>query len=348
MPTIPQSVIARAAAYFEPKASPRPATGGTSPLNEGGQGGATQPLSTRSLISPVYKRQPSRSAVYQQYLRLRARAEKFFDKYAQKFTSYTIHDAGQKESCQTCRDHDGQSFEFNAESKANHLPPFHPNCECYMEVEQQEQPLAYDVETGLIGEGATRDLIVNAINKKLNINTDWKTVAAFSFFQDENSTTDPAELAGEYTAPDANTPRIDDELRQEFAAIKKALEPARDDWEWFFKKPKYKGQVGNGNHFDLKNRFDNFWGYKKGSDKKRKHWAYIFEEKLLRYDQPGNIVAGYGAAYVGISLEDAKYWAGVAGGGTDDSMDADFIDKGYDMYLREERLHDFRDYNPRV
>ncbi len=280
-----------------------------------------------SVIATAAK-QLSKAAAWQQYQKDRAQAEQLFDEYAaQGHSGYFIHDAGQKESCQTCLAHDGQYFEFTAESRQDHLPPFHPNCECSIDLAEQEKPVPYDVETGLIGSGATRELIVNELNQALSINTNWVTVAMVSDFK----TGDPAELVDEYTAPDASTPRIDTELRQEFEAIKKELESYKDDWEWFFKKPGYALSVGPDMPFDLKARIDGFWGID-GSTGGRKHWAYIFEEKLLRYDQPGNILAGWAAAYVGISLEDVLYWAAVDSGGADDIMDINYIKKGYNLY----------------
>lgn len=67
----------------------------------------------------------------------------------------------------------------------------------------------------------------------------------------------------------------------------------------------------------------------------RRYWGYIYNGELLRYDVPGNIVAGYGAAHIEISLEDAHKGADYAQkGGTDDPFDQDYISNGYNLYLK--------------
>ncbi len=273
----------------------------------------------------------SQAAAWQKYQRYLTKNKKFFDEQSKlaeqgKLSGYFVHDAGQKESCDICRAHDGQFFKFNPDSRENHLPPFHPNCECYMEVEKSRDAVPYDIKTGLIGEGATNTLVVAIINKELGIHTDWKTVAMVSEFPEGENAED---LSGRRTYVKASTLNVDREMRIEMGLIKAHLDPCIDKllpvrMIWYI------GKVGRGEEFDLKARAGSIWA---SPPKER---AYIFKSQLIRYDAPGNILAGYGAAHIDIPLWVARGGAHavsvISGLGIDDPVDQGYIEDGYNLY----------------
>ncbi|MBI5392202.1 hypothetical protein HZB00_04325 [Candidatus Woesearchaeota archaeon] len=61
--------------------------------------------------------------------------------------------------------------------------------------------------------------------------------------------------------------------------------------------------LGDYGEFDYKNKEGNvLWGYyyDPAGKQKRWNWAYIYNGGFIRYDAPGNIIAGYGSSLAGI------------------------------------------------
>ena len=200
----------------------------------------------------------------------------------------------------------------------------------------------YKVETGEIEKGDTESLIVKTINGAYGIKTDWATIADVSFFQDKYGTTGVTDLVGRRTnlgTKKANvvdiTARLDTYNQRRASIIKALPSPV-------INKEALAILFAPHSLWDLKNSSDEVLGSKGG----RTHWAYIYDDKLIRYDAPGNINFGYVAPASGLSKLSVFLGAAIAqvadglvhGKGIssvlsgDNSGDWKYINIGYDRY----------------
>lgn len=211
-------------------------------------------------------------------------------------------------------------------------------------------PAVYDVKTGEIKKGVLKvdnpeEVITNMVNEALGIKTDWKTICLVSFFGENGGSTDPRDLVGKFTyCGTKNTAVADDKLNSE---ITRAID-ATERFRQYTGKPMdifdYYLIFGTNGGFDLKNLYDNFFGYISKTVKKRRYWAFVYRNELIRYDAPGNILAGYAANHLGIPL-----WILLSGGFVvgiadsivspkkkfrwgDDPGDAYYLKMGYNLY----------------
>jgi len=137
----------------------------------------------------------------------------------------------------------------------------------------------YNIETGVIEKGDTKDSITQLINKTFNINTVWNTIAEVSFYQDRLGGKPLDELVGESLWIGTNiTTDVTEKLNQLNVDRAKsatfnpsALLRFNSDW-------------------DLKSSNDETFGKVDGY---RKYLSYIYDGNLIRYDAPGNINYGY-------------------------------------------------------
>lgn len=192
----------------------------------------------------------------------------------------------------------------------------------------------YNVETGLIEKGDTEENIVEAVNKALEITTNWETIADVSFFQDRFGTTKVNELIEKYTYVGTNDVKnVTEELHQynlDRASIAQGkgfglldlIRKFRTDGPW-----------------DLKNSNDPIFGsYMKDGEKLRKYWAYIYEGALIRFDAPGNINFGYVSHSIGVGKSLLKIGAALEQMINKKTLSGDnpgdwaYIERGYNSY----------------
>jgi RHS repeat-associated protein len=210
----------------------------------------------------------------------------------------------------------------------------------------------YNVKTGKIEKGDTKESITNEVNKAFGIKTTWKDIAEVSFFKTRYGTTDPSKLVGRSTNTGTDdVVEVTEDIDLLLGMMSVKLKAYQDCGMWC--SIDYAVFFRNNGPFDLINRQRNdylshLFG---GNPSKRTHWAYIYNGKLIRYDAPGNIVAGYGASFFGLNQEllhngaDLEATARSVGKtiekrnwgyfqGSDDPVDAKYLDKGYCLYYK--------------
>ncbi|MBI5414984.1 hypothetical protein HZA38_05745 [Candidatus Peregrinibacteria bacterium] len=211
----------------------------------------------------------------------------------------------------------------------------------------------YNVKTGEIEKGDTKDGIVEDINKaydgQINQNVTWEDVAELSFFDMIDT---PEDLIGKFTnlGTDkvANVDKeLDIQLKMAHNSVESFEELEGRDMYLF----EFYIMFGNDSNFDLKNLKNNsLWGYNEGKTKResRDNWAYIYKGGFLRYDAPGNIVAGYGASAANVNPNTLHQGASLLGTLAnfshfnftlgDDPLDKMYLNLGYRLSLVREAL----------
>jgi len=185
----------------------------------------------------------------------------------------------------------------------------------------------YNVETGLIEEGDTREGIVDAVNTALGIITDWATIAEVSYFMNNFNTSDPSRLVGQHT--NVGTMFVTDVTKILDYAIgniaSQAYEQSLVDnmvyglpYSWIYSAIKF---LPGGE-----------WDIKQGGDRSI-YSAYIYHGELIRKDASGNIAFGAACNILDIPLSVGLFGADlITRGGPDDLYDQKMIDKGFKGY----------------
>lgn len=177
----------------------------------------------------------------------------------------------------------------------------------------------YVVETGEIEDGDTADGITTAVNDALGITTTWDEIAIVSFFEDNFGTTDPADLVGHYTFVGSDYVADCTETLDNLNS-KHGNEASDHDY----------GLVRLGVYFrqggpwDLKARSGTIFS----SDSK--YLSYIYHDRLIRWDAPGNIHYGYIMNQAGYSLNTSLIGANLVSSWlTDNNYDQHMVVHGY-------------------
>jgi len=203
----------------------------------------------------------------------------------------------------------------------------------------------YNVETGEIEKGDTKEGIVEQVNKVHGTSDTWEVIA---LIQDIDPNADLVIGMKLYVGTES-TVQIDGSMNKLFDIVEKEFESHKGSIDFYL------------DYFDIKPLGDNFGTKKKydlknlkGSDARsctfgmcaigtnkdgsikyaRLNWAYVFEGKLLRYDAPGNILFGYATAHFGLS-ESGTHWHvdRASPGGKDNPYDEQRINQGRCIYF---------------
>ncbi len=187
----------------------------------------------------------------------------------------------------------------------------------------------YNVETGDLEEGDTKEDIVASVNEAYGITTTWEDIAAVSYIDPERSigdllsSDDPNDkFLAVGTSHVKDVTGILDDLNTGIADAGLNL----------FQLISYANNGGKG---DLKNWGDSAFG----TGKNAQYWAYIYHGQIIRQDAPGNIHLGYEAGAYGVPQWAADFFGDItnnqSGGfsfsGTDDSYDSRMAQWGYEM-----------------
>jgi RHS repeat-associated protein len=147
----------------------------------------------------------------------------------------------------------------------------------------------YDIKTGEVQKGDTKKSILETINKEFGTNAKWKDIKRASFYKSEFGNKKVHEIVGQSLRIGTDyTTDVTDELNN---LMIQADSEIKESVFAFL-------QVAPDGPWDLKNLKDGLWGV--DSDDKRVYWSYVYNENLIRYDAPGNILYGYAARSAGL------------------------------------------------
>jgi len=193
----------------------------------------------------------------------------------------------------------------------------------------------YNVETGVIETGDTKDGIVDAVNNALGITTDWGTIATVSFF-DPNTGIDDLVAQNEFTACGTRyVTDVTDSLTRLISYYSwQAIDVMNSDG--MFEAWNYASQKFNtGGDWDIKNSLHPLMGI--GNP----YRSYVFFGKLVRYDAPGNIA--FGTVGYHLRIPDsvlrmgANYVQWKSTGGMDNEYDQAMIMAGYTYWFQKNK-----------
>jgi len=277
---------------------------------------------------------------------------------------YWITGDNDEKMCEVCQAEQGYHSDFSSSSK---FPPFHPNCRCKMELdwrfksgENQTLRDVYDPYTGEIKDGATRELILDALNnalkdKGLEVELTWEDVVDLGFYdangkEIEDYVDDVSEIVGGTTFLDAS---------KVINVDASPLKSQRDTLDYWLEKAKWYGGEINANHewdpvitknlnilmamnaicgddkeLDLKKKTDTVFGEMK-TNKEKMYLGYIYDGEYIRHDLIGNILIGYMGYFAGIDLDSLLLGVNATSLFMDDPKDQEAIRKGYEMAQAE-------------
>ena len=189
----------------------------------------------------------------------------------------------------------------------------------------------YNVKTGVVEKGDTKSKIVNSINKAFGIKTDWNTVKNVSFYNDRFGDKSLSQITGQSL-------RIGTDMTTDVTNQLNGLNQSRATAANLLGKGSL-GLFAPNMPWDIKNSADPVLGDKNG----RNYWSYIYNDKLIRYDAPGNINFGYTARAAGLNgsaiqfgaqLQQGvdNYWNGQGFSLNDNGGDSAYVQMGIDSY----------------